>query len=134
MNTTPNRLRGIVARRHDLTPEETEELQGRTLAQLASHARHLVDRRAAVDAAISRNPGVPAYVIEGAYDGGGVTLDDHAGREMAVEALRDNVAGRDRRTTDVLAGIGRRTLADDKAEKHARVTQRLRDAGFGTED
>lgn len=129
-----NKLRSIVAKRHGLTTEETSELAGRTLAQLTSHARHLLGRRDAVDAAAKRHPGTPDYVIEGAYDGGGVHVDDHAGRTLAHEALVDAVHGKDRKTTNFLAGIGRHTAANPDVAKHARITERLRAAGFTSEE
>lgn len=127
MTNVPKMSR-IVAKRHGLNTSEALQLQGRTLAELTSHARHLLGRRQAVEAAIARNPGVPDYEIEGAYDGGGVLVSDTAGRELAADALRDAVRGRDRKTTGFLGAVVERTLAsneDRHAAAKARITERL---------
>lgn len=132
--TTEHKLAAVVAKRHGLTAEEASELRGRTLSELASHARHLIGRRAAVAAAKERHPGTPDYVIEGQYDGGGFAIDDNAGKELAAQALSDRVKGADPQTRSLLGRIGQRALArKDDSERRARITERLRAAGFDAE-
>ncbi len=132
----PKKLAAIVAKRHGLTPDEAIELRGRNLAELASHARHLVGRREAVEAAKRRNPHMPDYAIaniEGAYDGGGVRIDDDAGKEEVLEALRDRLRGRDPLTNRLLERVGRNTLTGN-SDRSARIRARLTAAGYSQED
>lgn len=139
--TDLHKLQKLVARTLELTADEASELRGRNLAELTSHGRHLLGRRDAVDAAKRRNPGMPDYAIaniEGGYDGGGVRMDDQAGKELAIEALRDNVAGRDNSTRGFLANLGRNTLSrrartEEAEDRKQRIEGRLRDAGYGNE-
>lgn len=123
-----DRLAAIVARREGLTADEAIELRGTTLSELTSHAKHLVNRRHVVDAAKRRSPDLPAYAvanIEGAYDGGGVPIDQTSGKRFAATALRDAVHN-DSRTRGVLGRIGANTLADQSnAERKARIAERL---------
>ena len=135
-----HKLIRIVANRYDLTPDEIDELRGDTLAELASHAQHLVDRRDAVTAAQRRNPDTPAYAIEGAYDGGGVTIDTTAGKTLAAEALANLSRGGDPETRGFLANVGRNTLTptgpttESTEDRRARITDRLAAAGIHQED
>ena len=136
-----HKLTRIVANRYDLTPDEIDELHGDTLAELASHAEHLVGRRNAVTAAKRRNPNTPDYAIEGAYDGGGVTVDTTAGKTMAADMLSAIAGGGDPDTRGFLAKVGNSALTpgpgpstESADERRARITDRLAAAGINQED